>query len=120
MGINLTLTTKPQNEKDALTFDTALVHRFTILAINTGSTSTKAAVYCDENQVLELSLSHSAEELSQFASIPEQAEWRKGLILEALKQHNIELDSLSAVIGRGGLLRQIGRASCRERVCRMV
>ena len=107
MGINLTLTTKPQNEKDALTFDTALVHRFTILAINTGSTSTKAAVYCDENQVLELSLSHSAEELSQFASIPEQAEWRKGLILEALKQHNIELDSLSAVIGRGGLLRPI-------------
>ena len=107
MGINLTLTTKPQNEKDALTFDTALVHRFTILAINTGSTSTKAAVYCDENQVLELSLSHSAEELSQFASIPEQAEWRKGLILETLKQHNIELDSLSAVIGRGGLLRPI-------------
>lgn len=107
MGINLTLTTKPQNDKDALTFDTALVHRFTILAINTGSTSTKAAVYCDENQVLELSLSHSAEELSQFASIPEQAEWRKGLILEALKQHNIELDSLSAVIGRGGLLRPI-------------
>ena len=107
MGINFTLTTKPQNEKDALTFDTALVHRFTILAINTGSTSTKAAVYRDENQVLELSLSHSAEELSRFGSIPEQAEWRKGLILKALEEHNIELESLSAVIGRGGLLRPI-------------
>lgn len=107
MGINLTLTTKPQNDKDALTFDTALVHRFTILAINTGSTSTKAAVYCDDNQILELSLSHSAEELSKFASIPEQAEWRKGLILEALKEHDIELETLSAVIGRGGLLRPI-------------
>lgn len=107
MGINLTLTNKPQQEKEALTFDTALAHRYTILAINTGSTSTKAAVYCDDNQVLELSLSHSAEELAQFESIPEQAEWRKGLILEALEKHDIALESLSAVIGRGGLLRPI-------------
>lgn len=107
MGINLTLTTKPQQEKEALTFDTTLVHRFTILAINTGSTSTKAAVYRDENQVLELSLSHSAEELARFGSIPEQAEWRKSLILKALEENEIELESLSAVIGRGGLLRPI-------------
>lgn len=107
MGINFTLTTKPQNEQEALTFDTTLVHRFTILAINTGSTSTKAAVYRDEKQVLELSLSHSAEELAQFGSIPEQAEWRKGLILKALEANDIALESLSAVIGRGGLLRPI-------------
>lgn len=107
MGINRTITTKPHQEKEALTFDTTLVHRFTILAINTGSTSTKAAVYCDESQLLELSLSHSAEELAQFSSIPEQAEWRKSLILKALEENNITLDSLSAVIGRGGLLRPI-------------
>lgn len=107
MGINFTLTTKPGKEEDALIFDTSLVHRFTILAINTGSTSTKAAVYHDDTQVLELSLSHSAEELAQFDSIPAQAEWRKGLILKALEDKNISIDTLSAVIGRGGLLHPI-------------
>ena len=107
MGINFTLTTKPGKEEDSLIFDTSLVHRFTILAINTGSTSTKAAVYHDDTQVLELSLSHSAEELAQFDSIPAQAEWRKGLILKALEDKNISIDTLSAVIGRGGLLHPI-------------
>lgn len=107
MGINFTLTTKPLREEDALIFDTTLMNNFIILAINTGSTSTKAAVYRDDTPILELSLSHSAEELAQFSSIPEQAEWRKGLIIEALKEHDIALDSFSAVIGRGGLLQPI-------------
>ena len=69
------------------------MNNFIILAINTGSTSTKAAVYRDDTPILELSLSHSAEELAQFGSIPEQAEWRKGLIIEALKEHDIALDN---------------------------
>lgn len=107
MGINFTLTTKPGKEENALIFDTTIMHNFTILAINTGSTSTKAAVYRDENPILELSLSHSAEEIARFDSIPEQAEWRKELILRALEDKNIALDSFSAVIGRGGLLHPI-------------
>ena len=107
MGINFTLTTKPGKEENALIFDTTIMNNFTILAINTGSTSTKAAVYRDETPILELSLSHSAEEIARFGSIPEQAEWRKELILKALEEKNIALDSFSAVIGRGGLLRPI-------------
>ena len=107
MGINLTLTTKPGKEENALTFDTSLVHRFTILAINTGSTSTKIAVYHDDTSAMEISLSHSTEELAQFESIPAQAEWRKEVILKALEENNIAIDTLSAVIGRGGLLRPI-------------
>ncbi|MBR6759293.1 MAG: butyrate kinase [Alistipes sp.] len=107
MGINLTLTTKPGKEENALTFDTSLVHRFTILAINTGSTSTKIAVYHDDTPAMEISLSHSTEELAQFESIPAQAEWRKEVILKALEENNIAIDTLSAVIGRGGLLRPI-------------
>lgn len=107
MGINLTLTTKPQKEENALIFDTTMTHRFTILAINTGSTSTKAAVYYDDKPALELSLSHSTDEIARFGSIPEQAEWRKELILKALEEKGIALGSLSAVIGRGGLLRPI-------------
>ena len=46
-------------------------YRFAILAINTGSTSTKIAVYHDEEVVLEHTLSHSAEDIARFATTEE-------------------------------------------------
>lgn len=82
-------------------------YRFAILAINTGSTSTKIAVYHDDKAHLELTLSHSAEEIAGFATTEEHLMWRKDLILNALKEHNIDLATLSTIIGRGGLLRPV-------------
>jgi len=75
-----------------------------ILAINPGSTSTKIAVYCDEQRQLALSIHHAVEELAAFHHINEQYEWRKELILSTLRQHGFDIASLSAVIGRGGLV----------------
>ena len=96
-------------------------YRFAILAINTGSTSTKIAVYHDEEVVLEHTLSHSAEDIARFATTEEHLLWRRDLILEALNEHNIELATLSTVIGRGGLLRpvesgiyEVSEAMCEE------
>jgi len=77
------------------------------LIINPGSTSTKIAVYEDENQIFEKTIRHSTEELSKFKKISEQFEYRKNLILEELKLNNIEQSSLSSVVGRGGLLKPI-------------
>ena len=59
--------------------------RYTVLAVNTGSTSTKVAVYQGTKPTVEISLAHSTEELSGFASVPEQYEWRRDVILHALK-----------------------------------
>ena len=56
---------------------------YIILAINPGSTSTKIAVYEDTQPVLSLAINHSAAEIAAFATIGDQFEWRKDLVLES-------------------------------------
>jgi len=77
------------------------------LIINPGSTSTKIAVFEDEKSVFETTLRHSNEELAKFERVADQFEFRKKLIIDALKENNIALNSLNAAIGRGGLLKPI-------------
>ncbi|WP_442985526.1 butyrate kinase [Sedimentibacter sp. MB31-C6] len=74
------------------------------LVINPGSTSTKIAVFDDEKSIYEKTLRHSNEELIEFSNVSEQFEFRKKLILENLQESNFDINSLSAVVGRGGLL----------------
>lgn len=80
---------------------------YKILAINPGSTSTKIALYQDEQPLLDLTLRHTTEELTRFAEVIDQLDWRRGLILNALREHNFDLTDLSAVIGRGGVIRPV-------------
>lgn len=75
-----------------------------ILAINPGSTSTKFAVYDDEQLVYKQTIRHSGEELSAFPNIPAQYDFRKQLILKALEEQNIPV-RFDAIVGRGGLLK---------------
>lgn len=77
------------------------------LIINPGSTSTKIAVFEDESLVFEKTLRHSNEELSPYHNVADQFEFRKQLILEALQENDIKVESLNAVVGRGGLLMPI-------------
>lgn len=77
------------------------------LIINPGSTSTKIAVFEDENSIFEITLRHSNEELGKYSKVADQFEFRKNLILNALKENNISLESLDAAVGRGGLLKPI-------------
>ncbi len=80
---------------------------FKILVINPGSTSTKIALFKDEEQVFSVNITHSAEELSKFIRIIDQYEFRKEIILRELQNRGEKLEELSAVVGRGGLLRPI-------------
>lgn len=77
------------------------------LIINPGSTSTKIAVFEDENILFEKTLRHSTEEISKYEHIADQYEFRMNIIKDALKENGIELSSLSSVVGRGGLLKPI-------------
>lgn len=76
-----------------------------ILVINPGSTSTKIAIFIDDKCKISESLSHSAEEIKKYDKIYDQKNMREEVILNWLKKHEIELSSLCAVVGRGGLLR---------------
>ena len=80
---------------------------YRILAINPGSTSTKIAVYEDDQPILEKTLRHSPEELAPFPDIIDQYEFRKKIVLEALAEGNIAPETLSAVVGRGGLIKPV-------------
>ena len=75
-----------------------------ILAINPGSTSTKIAIFHDEEKTLGQTISHTAEELAPFPRIIDQHHFREKVILDFLKQNAFDVNQLAAVVGRGGLL----------------
>lgn len=79
---------------------------FRILSINPGSTSTKVAVYEDEQCVFSRNIQHSIDELSHFDEPMHQLDYRKQLVISTLKEMNIAF-TFNAVIGRGGLAKPV-------------
>ena len=77
------------------------------LIINPGSTSTKIGVFEDETLLFEETLRHSTEEISQYASIVDQKDFRKEIIVNLLNEKNFDINSLNMVVGRGGMLKPI-------------
>lgn len=77
-----------------------------ILAINPGSTSTKIAVYVNENPVLVHTIRHSVDELAPFPRVIDQYDFRKQLVLHELEANSIPFE-FDAIIGRGGLVKPI-------------
>ena len=77
------------------------------LIINPGSTSTKIGVFEDETLLFEETLRHSTEEISQYASIVDQKDFRKKIITDLLKEKDFDIKSLGMVVGRGGMLKPI-------------
>ena len=77
------------------------------LIINPGSTSTKIGVFEDETLLFEETLRHSTEEIAQYASIVDQKDFRKQIILDLLKEKNCDIKSLQVIVGRGGMLKPI-------------
>ena len=78
-----------------------------IIAINPGSTSTKIAIYENENPIFERNIKHSTKELEGFEIVTDQFEFRKKVVLDTLFKENIDLDNIDAIVGRGGLVKPI-------------
>ncbi|MGM0436716.1 MAG: butyrate kinase [Bacillota bacterium] len=78
-----------------------------ILVLNPGSTSTKLGLYKGLEEVFVENISHNADELKDFKNITDQQDLRLSYILDFLDKKEVELDHLSAVVGRGGLLKPI-------------
>lgn len=77
------------------------------LIINPGSTSTKIGVFEDETLLFEETLRHTTEEIAQYASIVDQKDFRKNIIVNLLNEKNFDIKSLNMVVGRGGMLKPI-------------
>ncbi|MBM7701602.1 butyrate kinase [Bacillus iocasae] len=80
---------------------------YRIVVINPGSTSTKIGVFHNEKPIFDRTIRYDASVLNQYKTIYDQYEFRKQSILQALDEEGINLSKISAVCGRGGLLRPI-------------
>lgn len=78
-----------------------------ILAVNPGSTSTKFALYDGDELLFDKTLRHSASELEGYTRVTEQLPFRYEVIMEELRNEGTDLQAISAVVGRGGLVNPI-------------
>ncbi|AOY75268.1 butyrate kinase [Clostridium formicaceticum] len=84
-----------------------------ILAINPGATSTKIAVYEEDQLLFKKTIEHSIESLKQFPKLFDQYQYRLDLILRILEKENTQLKTLTAIVGRGGLLKPLAGGTYR-------
>lgn len=80
---------------------------YKVLVINPGSTSTKIGVFEDETLLFEETLRHSTEEIARYATIVDQKDFRKDLIVNILATNHFDIKTLNVVVGRGGFLKPI-------------
>lgn len=78
-----------------------------ILVINTGSTSTKIGFFEAGEKLFEQNISHTAREISVYASVLDQLDMRRTAITVFLEAKGIALESIDLVMSRGGLITPI-------------
>lgn len=74
------------------------------LIINPGSTSTKLTVFSEEEKLMQENIEHSPEELAGYETIASQLPMRMQVLEDFLEQYHVDGRSLSAIVGRGGLV----------------
>ena len=92
-----------------------------ILVINPGSTSTKIAIFSNNNTevIFEENIVHDEEKILEFPNIASQKNYRKDMILELLRKNLYDLENLSAVVGRGGMVYELegGGYKVNQKLC---
>lgn len=75
---------------------------YRILTISPGSTSTKFAVFENENVILKANLTHSQEDLSVFRTVSDQLAYRADLIRNYLAEHQFVISAMDAFSAYSG------------------
>jgi butyrate kinase len=78
-----------------------------ICAINPGSTSTKVAIFEDEQCIHEQSIKHSSDQLNLYSHVSDQLEFRKEAVVEFITSNGFYLNDFDAFVGRGGMLKPL-------------
>ncbi len=78
-----------------------------LLVINTGSTTTKIAVFKGSNSLFEHNFSHSTSELSRLDTFDEQVQFRINLIEKILNDNNFPVNQFDLIMARGGLIKPV-------------
>ncbi|MBQ9031998.1 MAG: butyrate kinase [Parasporobacterium sp.] len=75
---------------------------YNILVINSGSTSTKVAVFHDFEEISNKTLEHSSQVLEQFHSQQEQIPFRTEAVRNYIQELGLLITDFDAFVGRGG------------------
>lgn len=78
-----------------------MMEQYKILVINPGSTSTKIAVYLDQEKQCEKMLEHGKEELENYKLVAEQFDMRRKAVLDYLNEIGEKPESFSVYACRG-------------------
>lgn len=78
-----------------------------ILVINPGATSTKIAVYENDNEEMRVGIDHDAAEMDKYEDIVSQMPFRRDVIMKTLEEKGYKLEDFDAICGRGGLFKHI-------------
>ncbi len=81
--------------------------KFKVLVINPGSTSTKLALFENEELLLEKEIPHSTEELKPYKKVYDEKDFRVKLIRQFMDESKVTVDSLTAIAARGGVVKPI-------------
>lgn len=84
-----------------------------LLIINPGGTSTKFSVFEDDKEIFNKSIQHTAEELKPFPAVFDEFNYRKDLILDAVREAGFDVSEFGCVVGRGGLVRPVAGGTYR-------
>lgn len=77
-------------------------NKYQIISINPGSTSTKVALFENEEKIFIESIFHDSTELMKFKNINDQLDYRMKVLFDFLEQKQIDMNSIDAIVGRGG------------------
>lgn len=75
---------------------------FKILVINPGSTSTKIEYFENEKSVVKANVFHDSSILLGFPTINDQLDYRVEVVKQWIKDNNLDLTGVDAIVGRGG------------------
>ena len=78
-----------------------------VIAINPGSQSTKYGLYEDETCLFTKKIRHDAYDLVKYSSILDQKDMRRDLLINSLKESGVDMNTIDAIAGRGGLIKPI-------------
>ncbi|MBQ1505779.1 MAG: butyrate kinase [Erysipelotrichales bacterium] len=76
--------------------------KYRIFVINPGSTSTKLSLHENTRTLFETDVFHDSSVLKQFPTINDQLSYRMEVVENFLRDNNIDLTGIDAIVGRGG------------------
>ncbi len=74
---------------------------YTVLTINPGSSSTKMGLVRGNEVVFDKTVDHHKEDFADCKTFADQEPIRVAMIMDALKEENVDLSSIDAISGRG-------------------